>query len=319
VLGKKKCGQLLDHRYATFFTEADIDKYVSYGVNTIRIPVGYWAFMPALEGDNYYTGRQLFYMSKIADYAIRRGMHVVLDLHGLPGGQNGLDNQGKTNQLDWWHNEANFAATLKLVGLATDYILRKPNSNQWTLGLINEPIPELYHFGQTDDSFAYLNKFYTASLDIIRKKSQNMQVMLSDGFSGPQTWDQWWANTPNIVIDTHIYFFQSGGGYSFDAAYSGCYLAQSYQVATNPVFIGEWSIQAAELNNIKDDSRKKLFQSQYSAYMTYLNGGAFWNAKHFGTNIVGDDNSTQEYYWSWEQIAKDGIALKPGEELTAFC
>ncbi|KAI0470489.1 glycoside hydrolase superfamily [Xylariaceae sp. FL0804] len=321
ILGKKRCGRLLEERYASYFTTQDIDKFAEYGVNTLRIPVGYWTFMPALSDVHYHTGGQKSYLSKLASYAIgTHGMHVILDLHALPGNQNGLDNAGKVDQLEWWHNETNYDHTLKLVELATEYILDQPYSNQWTLLLINEPLPALYYFGQTDESFAYLNQYYNDSLSIVRKKAPALPVMLSDGFAGPQTWDQWWANsTQNIVFDTHIYFFQSGGGYSFDAAYSGCYLAQSYQAATNPVFIGEWSIQAAGFNTINGTAREQLFRSQFSAYTTFLNGGAFWNGKHNGTNVVGDDNSTQPYYWSWEVLADEGIVPKKGETVQTYC
>ena len=266
---------------------------------------------------HYHTGSQLLAFSNIAQYAISRGMHVIVDLHGLPGGQNGLDNQGKTNQLEWWHSEANFDASIKMVKLATDWILLQPNSHQFTLSLINEPLPALYHFGQIDESFAYLNKYYNASLTAIRKKSASLPIMFSDGFSGPQVWEQWWPQTDiNIVWDTHIYFFQDKQ-YSWDAPYSACYLAKSYATAINPVFIGEWSIQAGTLNRADDGSRKIFFQTQLQAYLGMLAGGAFWNGKHDGTVVVGDDGSKQPSYWSWEVLAKEGIIPKAGETVVA--
>lgn len=101
LLGPIKCALALEERYATYFTNSDIDEFASYGVNTLRVPVGYWAFMPALKGDNYYTGSQLAHLSAISQHAITKGMHIIVDLHGLPGGQNGFDNQGKVGPLDW--------------------------------------------------------------------------------------------------------------------------------------------------------------------------------------------------------------------------
>jgi aryl-phospho-beta-D-glucosidase BglC (GH1 family) len=319
VLGQKKCGKLLEQRYKEFITEDDIDIFASYGVNLVRVPLGYWAFMPAIKGDNYYTGKQLHYLSKIAKHAISKGMHVIVDLHGLPGGQSGLDNQGKTNQIDWWHNSTHMDQTLNLVGLATDFILAQSNSNQFTLSIINEPLPALYYFGQTDESMEYLNDFYGAALDLVRKKSATIPVMLADGFVGPQTWEKfprWVHNKENIVFDAHIYFF-TGGSYSYDAPYSACYLAKSYQVATNPVFIGEWSIQASNFNSADVQQRKLFFQSQFNAYNTYLSGGAVWNGKHRGAVVVGDDGSKQPEYWGWQTMAAEGVVPKVGEELIA--
>jgi hypothetical protein len=82
------------------------------------------------------------------------------------------------------------------------------------------------------------------------------------------------------------------------------------------VFIGEWSIQAGTLNHVGDGTRKLMFQTQLQAYTGMLAGGAFWNAKHAGTNVVGDDGSKQPMYRSWEQLASEGIVPKAGEELT---
>jgi hypothetical protein len=245
TLGQAKCGALLENRYNTYITTKDIDNFAAYGINTLRIPIGYWAYMPAIAGDHYYTGGQKLAMQKIARYAIaKHNMHILVDLHGLPGGQNGLDNQGKTGQLTWWNNQTAFDLSIEMVRRATDDILLQPNSGSYTLSLINEPLPALYYFGQTQDSIAYLNKYYKAALAEVRKRSKTLPVAISDGFIGPQTWDPYWTNVdPHIVIDTHIYFFV-GGSYSYDAAYGACYLAKSYQNASNPTFIGEWSIQA---------------------------------------------------------------------------
>ncbi|KAF4963113.1 hypothetical protein FSARC_8826 [Fusarium sarcochroum] len=319
VLGKKKCGRLLEQRYATWFTEKDVDLWAQYGVNTIRIPVGYWAFMKPVNGDTYYHGNQLKYLAKLANYAIqRKNMHIVLDLHGLPGGQNGLDNQGKIGDLNWWNNQTNFDHSIDLVRLATQFIQRQPRPDQYTLGLVNEPLMQgPAFFGQTDESIAYLNKYYKAALKVVRKLDprQRIPVMLSDGFAGPNIWDQWWANSKqNIVFDTHIYYF-IGGSYPQTAPYEACYLAKSYENATNPVFIGEWSIQATSFNSKDVATRKNFFYSQAAAYEKYLNGGTFWSGKHFGTNVIGDkDGSTQESYWSFTQLIKDGVIVKRGQE-----
>ena len=139
VLGKFRCGLLLEQRYRTYFTTQDIDKFASFDVNTLRIPVGYWAFMPSSPGNHYYTGGQLLALTKIAQYAILRyNMHIIVDLHGLPGGQNAFDNQGKTGQLDWvsylvymlWslNNSAN--ATLYIVAQLYKYGFDTPARRQ---------------------------------------------------------------------------------------------------------------------------------------------------------------------------------------------
>jgi aryl-phospho-beta-D-glucosidase BglC (GH1 family) len=319
-LGNKACGALLEKRFNEYITTKDIDMFASYGVNTLRIPIGYWAYMPAQADVNYYTGGQLAAMHRIAQYAItKHNMHIVVDLHALPGGQNGLDNQGKTGQLTWWNNQTNFDLSIEMVKKATADILARPNAGSFTLSLINEPLPALYYFGQTQDSIAYLNKYYTAGLKAVRAQSKTLPIAISDGFIGPQTWNPYWTDVdPYIVIDTHIYFFV-GGSYSYDAAYGACYLAKSYVNASNPVFIGEWSIQATLHNHLGDNTRRDFYHGQFQAYNSYLNGGMFWNGKHDGDAIVGEDGSEQKNYWSWEILAQDGIVPRPGDQLESLC
>ncbi|KAH0278685.1 putative glycerophosphodiester phosphodiesterase, partial [Aureobasidium melanogenum] len=122
----------------------------------------------------------------------------------------------------------------------------------------------------------------------------------------------------HLVIDTHIYFF-TGGAYSYDAAYGACYLAKSYQNASNPTLIGEWSIQATSFNHLGDNNRRDFLRSQLQAYTHYPSGGMFWNGKHDGDTIVGDDGSEQKYYWSWKILASEGIVPRPGDQLQALC
>ncbi|KAH9890241.1 glycoside hydrolase superfamily [Xylariomycetidae sp. FL2044] len=318
TLGQLKCGLLLEKRYATYFTTADVDLFAEYGVNLLRIPIGYWAFHKAYDGDSYHTGSQLLHLSALAKYAIeKKGMHIILDLHGLPGGQNGLDNQGKSGDLYWWNNQTNFDRSIDLVKRATDFILIQSKPEQWTLSVINEPLMQgPAFFGQNDESVAYLNKYYKACIDAIRAKDPNKRIpiMLSDGFSGEQAWEKYWGNSQaNLVFDTHIYFF-SGSTYSYSGPYDACYLAKSYSNTTLPVFIGEWSIQAAAFNTGDVEQRALFYQTQFDAYIKYVHGGAFWNGKHAGPNVVGDDGTDQTYYWSFQKMASQGVIKKPGEQ-----
>lgn len=86
-----KCDSVFEKRYATYITTKDIDKLASGGVNLIRIPTTYAAWVK-FPGAGYHSGNQQKYFKQVADYAIKKyGMHVVLDLHSLPGGVNGLD------------------------------------------------------------------------------------------------------------------------------------------------------------------------------------------------------------------------------------
>ncbi|KAH8653879.1 glycoside hydrolase superfamily [Xylariales sp. PMI_506] len=320
VLGSCKCGRLLEERYATFYTTDDIDMFAEYGINLLRIPVGYWAFMEPVNGETFHHGNQLLYLKNITNYATSKGMHIIIDIHGLPGGQNGFDNSGQSVVLNWWHNETNFNYSLQAVGLATDFILEQPTSTQYTLSVINEPLPAssatVFSGGNvTDSDRDYLNSYYSAAIEVIRAKDpeKRVPIMLTDTLNGPLPWVPYWGNsTDNIVWDTHIYFFYNGE-YAYSAPYSACYLAKAYTDTPFPVFVGEWSIEASSFNSLDVTTRSTFYYTQLEAWKTYLSGGSFWTGKNFGTDIVGIDNSTNPNYWSWELIAEQGVVVKPGE------
>jgi glucan 1,3-beta-glucosidase len=85
TVGKERCGPLLDEHYATFITNATIDKLATVDVNTVRIPTTYAAWVD-VPGSELYRGNQLKYLREVTDYAISTyGMHVIIDLHSLPG------------------------------------------------------------------------------------------------------------------------------------------------------------------------------------------------------------------------------------------
>lgn len=85
AVGKEYCGEVLERHYATYYTTADIDKIATVGVNIIRVPTTYAAWID-VPGSNLYHGNQLQYLRNVTDYAIKTyGMHVIIDLHSLPG------------------------------------------------------------------------------------------------------------------------------------------------------------------------------------------------------------------------------------------
>jgi len=53
----------------------------------VRIPIGYWAYEVA-SGEPYIQG-QHEYLLKAVGWAGKHGLMVIIDLHGVPGSQNG--------------------------------------------------------------------------------------------------------------------------------------------------------------------------------------------------------------------------------------
>lgn len=61
---------------------------VSYGLNTIRIPLGYWLEEWLVYSNSEYFPQGAFpYIERLVGWASDAGMYIILDVHGAPGAQ----------------------------------------------------------------------------------------------------------------------------------------------------------------------------------------------------------------------------------------
>ena len=64
---------------------AVVDEF--FRLNHVRLPIGYWAWEVG-PGEPYIQG-QLPYLRNAVTWASDNGLKLILDLHGVPGSQNG--------------------------------------------------------------------------------------------------------------------------------------------------------------------------------------------------------------------------------------
>ena len=88
-LGQEPANQKFAEHWETWIQESDFDQMRSYGLNAVRIPVGYW-----MKEDLVYTDSEHFpqggieYLDRVVGWASARDFFIVIDLHGAPGAQN---------------------------------------------------------------------------------------------------------------------------------------------------------------------------------------------------------------------------------------
>src|ERR1700761_8029359 len=99
TLGKTEMKKRLEKHWSTWITAADFGEMASYGINFVRIPIGYWSVSP-IAGDPYVQGAYP-YLAKAIKWAGQNGIKVMIDLHGAPGSQNGFDNSGHKGAIEW--------------------------------------------------------------------------------------------------------------------------------------------------------------------------------------------------------------------------
>ena len=138
TLGKETASKILEDHWAKWITEWDFQQMSNLGLNLVRIPIGYWAFQ-LLDNDPYVQG-QVAFLDEALEWARNHNIKVWIDLHGAPGSQNGFDNSGLRDSLEF-QNGDNTQVTLNVLA----EIFQKYGTSDYDdvvvgIELVNEPL-----------------------------------------------------------------------------------------------------------------------------------------------------------------------------------
>ena len=248
------------HR-SEYITERDFAFIKSCGMNSVRIPVPYFVF-----GDCPPFIGCVEELDHAFSWAEKYDLLVLLDLHTVPGSQNGFDNGGISGVCKWSQQPESVEFTLKVLEkLSQRYGTRK---GLWGIEIVNEPITkaawDIFNIqerykpvdaemakGSAPNSFEFLKKFYTEAYYRMRKYlPEEKAVVFHDGFD-IYRWKDFMQEKQfiNVVLDTHQYLMMAEG--------DGCrqtkeayvrYIEEHYQKAVEemsryfPVICGEWCL-----------------------------------------------------------------------------
>jgi len=207
--------QALVNHWNNFYTDADFQQMRISGLNAIRLPVGWWYFgdMTNIIYAPYTVPQQSITdlthpITKFIKMAYDNDLVVILDLHGAPGSQNGLDNSGQRSNdprperwgFQWFYDPvAQKNTTLVLIAMAKyiDFLKQNGIDNVIALELLNEP----WVFGD----MSVVRDFYFKTITAIREFSE-IPIIIHDAFRHEE-WDWLLINWPfqNVFMDTHIY------------------------------------------------------------------------------------------------------------------
>lgn len=249
--------KMKEHR-DTFITEQDFAFIKEQGIWLLRIPVPYFIF-----GDRPPFNGCVEYLDKAFDWAEKYGLQILIDLHTVPGSQNGYDNGGLTGVCKWCKNpeEVEFALTV-LERLAKRYGQRE---GLYGIEALNEPISFLVYAtapstGKAVDKeeakgsgyvpLPFLENFYRNAYRRLRKiLPENKTIVFHDGFR-LRHWGKFFRkeHMKNVVLDTHIYIFAMESFVPIHMPWVYQIYIKSQQRLIEriqkdvPVVVGEWCI-----------------------------------------------------------------------------
>ncbi|CAE7312789.1 unnamed protein product [Symbiodinium microadriaticum] len=251
-----------------------------YGVEVLRVPCGYWNWVtydaddgPEVPDPHASIQERLknlhriasprdyrIYFDKIFEFADKYGIKVLLDLHALPGSQNGEIHSGvciedKEEHLGFVHNDANLRTSVRAVRAMAEFASQKPNL--FGIQVISEP-----HL-HTDEGHEFLRSYYQQAILAAREfLDRTVPVVL---FEWTYEMHRWEAGAfpestyGRVIWDTHLYHFPESGqkwtsrdqglekakeAYAWDLQQ----LRHFSRAQGETVFVGEFSLAGPSLN-----------------------------------------------------------------------
>ena len=287
----------IEHHRQTFITEADFKWLAKHDINAIRIPVGYWLFTH----QHPFTAT-LPYLDWAMKMAEKYQLQAIIDLHALPGSQNGFDHSGKIGKAEWFReHDYRQQSIAVLEQIATRY---KDNTSFWGLQLINEPRVGVFHFKLR----AYYLRAYTRLSKILLPHTR---IIYSDAFS-PRLFAGWLPGRPNhSVMDIHKYHMTTfmAQRFSMDWYYKRLqrYTRLLQRLSKQqPIIIGEWSgaLRQSAYDRIPTAEHPALTRSYIAKQLETFQDVAGWFYWSYKTEQPG--------VWDFKSQVEAGVIVMTG-------
>ncbi len=275
ALGPVAAAKRLGHHRDTWITDDDFQWLARHGINAVRLPVGYWV---AEENPPFVSAWEI--VDRAFRLARNHGLKVLLDLHGVPGSQNGWDHSGRKGAVGWPNSPENIAHSLRVIA---DMAARcQGYDNLLGIELVNEPRDNI--------SLDILKSYYQAGYARVRQHlaPARAAVVLHDSFR-PLAWENFMngPETSNVLLDAHLYQCFSDADHQRD-------LAGQIEVAAverkdqldkmqkqNPCIVGEWSLglppaALAGLDPLAREAGMRAFGASQLVSYERTRGWFFW-------------------------------------------
>ena len=345
-LGPEEAQIRLENHWKTFIVENDFKTIAELGLTHVRIPYGWWIL-----GDTSEYVHNITYLDLALEWAQKYGLKVLLDLHGAPGSQNGLDNSGKAcnetyfnflgqgvgtetqQKPDWVGNLSNLEKTQNVLWrIAQRY---KGNPAVWGLGLVNEPI-----FGEGAD---VIKQWYDETYNLLKGVVPDWKIVMDFSMINfpdfePKPWPKDFM--PNlksygdqVIMDQHIYLWPTSLDqkpedileYSCGTLISSTFFKQQKEI---PSIIGEWSLaiddcarwllgfnnEAIKERLIRDGCKRELqdiFWQEFAKNQLWM----FEQAEGWFFWTFKNEGADE---WSWLKLVEKGWVPRDAREIGDF-
>ncbi|XP_047954334.1 probable glucan 1,3-beta-glucosidase A [Salvia hispanica] len=289
--GPDEAPKIMKNHWSTYIVEDDFRFMSQHGLNAVRIPVGWWIkYDPS--PPKPFVGGSLQALDNAFAWARNHNMKVILDLHAVPGSQNGNHHSGSRDGFIEW-DDSRILETVSVIEFLAQRYCDHPSLA--AIELMNEPSAPGVHLHT-------LMQYYQAGYDAVRTYTATTYVILSNrlGLANSTELLPFATGLSNSVIDVHYYnrysdYFQSMNGRQ-NADYIYKKRSKQLKEVTREggplIFVGEWTADLY-LNDTKKDDYRRFAKAQLEVYGKATFGWAYWSYK------------CEEKYWSFKWMVEN--------------
>jgi glucan 1,3-beta-glucosidase len=246
-LGPKTAASTLEKHYATFVTEQTFAEIRDAGLDHVRIPYSYWA-VETYDNDPYVFRTSWRYLLRAIEWARKYGLRIKLDLHGVPGSQNGWNHSGRLGAVGWLNGTdgtLNRQRSLDVHDRLSKFFAQPRYKNIITFyGLANEP-------AMVKLSAEAVVQWTTDAYDLVRRNGIEAHIVFGDGFMGLANWQGRMTGYEGLVLDVHqyvifnndqiVYTHQEKVKYACDGWTKQTQQSMNTATGYGPTMFAEWS------------------------------------------------------------------------------
>ncbi|KAK5843382.1 hypothetical protein PVK06_005838 [Gossypium arboreum] len=278
--GHNKAKQVLEKHRNTFLNVGDFEFLYRHGINTVRIPVGWWiAYDP--DPPAPFIGGTLEALDNAFSWAEDYSIKCIIDLHAAPGSQNGMEHSASRDGTTGWPTSSGYISqTLHVI----DFLASRYAKHPAFLGieLLNEP-------SAAEVPLDTLVSYYKQGYEVVRKYSPSAYVIICQriGSADPLELYQADIGSHNLVVDLHYYNLFDTFFVNLSAIDNIQFIYKSREAqlqalngANGPlVFIGEW-VNEWNVTSGSQSEYQDFGRAQLEVYNAASFGWAYWTLKN---------------------------------------
>ncbi|KAH1113720.1 hypothetical protein J1N35_007098 [Gossypium stocksii] len=278
--GHNKAKQVLEKHRNTFLNVGDFEFLYRHGINTVRIPVGWWiAYDP--DPPAPFIGGTLEALDNAFSWAEDYSIKCIIDLHAAPGSQNGMEHSASRDGTTGWPTSSDYISqTLHVI----DFLASRYAKHPAFLGieLLNEP-------SAAEVPLDTLVSYYKQGYEVVRKYSPSAYVIICQriGSADPLELYQADIGSHNLVVDLHYYNLFDTFFVNLSAIDNIQFIYKSREAqlqalngANGPlVFIGEW-VNEWNVTSGSQSEYQDFGRAQLEVYNAASFGWAYWTLKN---------------------------------------